>query len=289
MEDRGSGKRFYSVGDWPRPNLRTQVLRYTTEGASSDRETSSITSAYFLEEYWLLALCHGGPASQLLVFNTLLPRHDPRNLQILGLPPLSGTSDYSIFARYEKPPTELPEFSVDPTQSILVVAALDKEALVIPVELLIRRMYSVRASPCIPWDEWVEDVITINLHPNTNSLQLFDTKVLALCGSPYLPEGWGIRMYDLSKSGQRDIQVRQVSEGAGGEYRRVISTPKWFARCQMRYGAPHDTKLVGNNVICFYVSLLYIQTRLPHVQRYIAQDRSSFTHKGSSLNIWKIG
>jgi len=265
----------------------TQVLRYTTDDVGVGDVIPFITVACFLEESWLLALCpHSTP--QLLLLNTLLPQRDPRSWRILDLPPRSSAFRYySILTQYEKPPAELPEFSVDPAQKILVVPSRDKQALVIPVEPLIRRMYSVRANPCIPLDEWVEDTITIYLHPDTRNLELFDTKVLALCGSPLFPqEGWGVRIYDLSKSGQR---AQRVSEGAGGGYRRVVSAPKWFARCQMRGDLPHDTRLVGDKVICFYVSPPQVQKSSCHSQRYPAQDWSPSTSRVSSLDIWKLG
>ena len=81
-------------------------------------------------------------------------------------------------------------------------------------------------------------------------------------------------MYNLSKSGQRDIQIQKVSGGQGGGYRRVLSTSKWFS--QYRIGSiPNSTLLVGNKVVCFFVSPLYVQMLSCYIQLYTVQERPS--------------
>ena len=246
--------------------IPTQVLRYTSDDTGIGSVISFITNVCRLDGPWLLALCHGGPTPQLLILNTLLPQQDRGSWRILGLPQFSDVYGfYSVISQYERPLEELPEFLVDPTQRVLVLTSQENEALVIPVEPLIQRIHSVRDSLDIPWDEWAEDVITVHLHPDTHSLQLFDMKVLALCCSLFYEGGWGVRMYDLSKSGRGDVRVQQVDEGIGRKHRRVLSTPKWFARCQEGHGVPYETRLVGNKVIRLYVSPLYVRWRSCHV------------------------
>ena len=237
----------------------TQVLEYSSDGPDYiGGAISNTISMCFLEGSWLLYLFNATQAPQLLVFNTLVPQRDPMSWRTLDLPPLPSHDIYHvIFTQYEKPPTECPEFSVDPAQKIFVVFSQGRRVLAIPVELLVRQMHSTRANPCIPWDEWKEDVVTAYLHPDTATLQLFDTKLLALCGHAYFPKSWGVRMYDLSKSGRKDIRVQQASEGEGG-CNMAISTPKWFARCQMGSKRPYDTHLFGNTVVHFVVSPRYI-------------------------------
>lgn len=211
----------------------------------------------FLEGSWLLALSHRSPVPQLLVLNTLLPQQDPRSWRILDLPPLSNpTNTYLIYTQHEKSLAECPEFSVDPAQKVFVIWSQHKQAFVAPVELLIQHMYSARASPRISWDEWGGNLITVHPHPDTRVLQLFDTKLLALRGFVSSLEGWGVEMYDLSRSGRRDVQVREVSEGVNGICRRVLSTPKWLARYQTRDIDPFTTRLVGNKVVSVIVSPL---------------------------------
>ena len=233
------------------------MLNCSSDDKAIGTTISKITIIRLLEGTWLLTLCHEGRNSQLLVFNTLPPQQDSRSWRILGLPPLPAPQ---YCTQYENAPTEPPEFSVDPAQRLFVVIPLDKRALATPVALLIRRIHSVHASPYIPGDEWVEDFTEIKLHPTEHTLRLFDTKVLVPCGSERYPKDWGVQMFDLSKSDQRDIQVRQVSEGAGGVCRRVLSAPKWFARCRMGDGTPHSTLFVGNKVICFFVSPPHVQS-----------------------------
>ena len=244
----------------------TQVHEYSSADATTGRAISNISTAGFLEGSWLLALCYEGSTPLLLVLNTLLPQQDPRSRRILGLPPLPAPQWYT---QYEKAPTDYPEFSVDPAQRIFVVVPMDNRALTIPMELFLRRMHSVRTSPYIPLEEWMEDVTVVHLHPNAHTIQLFDMKLLALCGSVRYPETWGVQMYDLSKSGRRDVQLQQTSEWAGGGYRRVLSTPKWFAQCQVGDTNPRTTRLVGNKVVYFFVSLPYVQMCSRLIQCYI--------------------
>ena len=234
----------------------TQVLECSSDDETIGKAIFTITTMRFLEGSWLLALFYEGHSPQLLVFNTLLPQQGSRSWRILDLP---SHLTLQYCTQYEKAPADYPEFSVDPAQRLFAVFPPDKRALVTPVELLIRRMHSVRVSPYIPWDEWVEDFTEIHLHPNAHTIQLFDMKVLVLCGSASYRGGWGVQMFDLSKSGQRDIQVRQASEVVGGVCRRVLSAPKWFTRCWMGDGTPYITRFVGNKVVCFFVSPLHVQ------------------------------
>ena len=80
--------------------------------------------------------------------------------------------------------------------------------------------------------------------------------MLALCGTPSYPVTWGVEMYDFSKSGQKDMQVNGVYEGQDGVSKRSLTASKWFIRCKMvdGEGTPNNTYLVGNKVVCFYVS-----------------------------------
>ena len=263
----------------------TQVLRYSSDNTAIGSAISSTTHMSFFEGSWLLSLCYEGPAPRLLFLNTLLPQQDLRSWRILGLPLLPGPRYYT---QYEKAPTEYPEFSVDPSQRIFV-SLLCGRALITPVDLLMRRMNSARASPYIPWEEWVEDVTVVHLHHNAHTLQLVDMKVLALCGSVHRPEGWGVQIYDLSKSGRRDIQVQPIDEGTDWGCREVLLTPKWFARCQMGDGIPHVARLVGNKVVCFFVSPLFVQTRSYRIQHCIVQYQPSYPDGPYPLRIWKVG
>jgi len=240
----------------------------------------------FFEGSWLLPLCNEGLAPRLLFLNTLLPQQDPRSWRILGLPFVPAPRYYT---HYEKTPTEYPEFSVDPSQRIFVVFSLDSQALITPVNLLTRRMHSVRTSPYIPWEEWVEDVTVVHLHPYAHTIQLIDMKVLALCGSAYDPEDWGVRMYDLSKSGRRNPQVQPTDERTGLGCRKALLTPRWFSRCQVRDGIPRIIRLVGNKVVCFFVSPLFIQTRSRRIRRCIIQYQPSHPDGPHPLCIWKVG
>ena len=236
---------------------------------------STIVALRFLGGPWLLALCYGDSTPQLLVLDLLLPQQDSKRWRILGLPSLPGPKCYT---QCDEAVAEYPEFSVDPTQKIFVIFSLDNRALVIPVEPLLRRIQRVLTSPYIPWDDWMEDVMTVLLHPSTHALRLCDTKVLALCGSAHHPEGWGVRMYDLSKSGRRHMRLQQVNKRAGGGHRSVLLTPKWFTQCQMGDGVPHSTLFVGNKVVCFFVSPPLSEVLVPY---------STLPRSASAVTIWQ--
>jgi len=266
--------------------ISTQVLKWSSDDNAIGGSISNITVVRFLEGPWLLALCYNGDDPQLLIFNTLLPQQDSRSWRILGLPSLPAPQ---YCTQYEKVSTEYPEFSVDPAQRLLVVVPPNRRALTTPMELLVRRMHSVCASPYIPWDEWAEDFTEISLHPTAHTLQVFDMKVLVLCGSERRRGDWGVQMFDLSKWGQRDIQVRQVNEGVGGVCRRILSTPKWFARCQMGNGIPHRTLFVGNKVVCFFVSPRHVQKCPWFIQCRAFQHWPSNPNRPYFLRVWTIG
>ena len=229
-----------------------QVLKHLSDNPDMGDAIETIATMCFLEDSWLLVLSRGSPVARLLVFNTLLSQQDSRGWRILDLPLPGLQGYYFISTQYEKPLAEFPEFSVDPAQRFFVVFCMHKVALVTPVELLVRYVYSVRTSPCIPWTEWGEDVITVNLHPGTSQLRVFDTKVLALRTSC-------VEMFDLSASCRRDVQAQQVGERAGGRCERVLSTPKWSFRYPLGDGISYTTRLVGDSVVCFFVSPLSAQ------------------------------
>jgi len=222
-----------------------------------------------LEGSWLLALSYESSIPQLIVFNTLLPQHDPRSWRILDLPFLARrTDDYMILVQHDAL-EECPEFSVDPTQKILVVFSRQRrQAFVTPVEPIIQDMCSMYTDPCVPWDGWKGRVITVQLHPDTWYLQLFDKKLVTLCDLTHHLQGWGaeVHVYDLSKSGQRDTRVSQPIEGEDGGYsRRVLSAPKWIAQWNIGDEAPIRATLIGNKLFCIFVSPLHVRKRLYYV------------------------
>ena len=228
------------------------------EHSSADRrfgdEISGIYKICLLEGSWLLASLHPDPNPRLLAFNTLLPSGDARSWRILELPRLRDYECYTIQGG-DLPTAGFPEFLVDPTQRIFVLplSSYRKSALAVPVESFTRAMCSARSSPHVQWEDWGKDVVHINLPPDTLALQLAGTVLLALIGYLSNPEGWGVEVYDFSKSGQKDMELQQVRGGC----RRVLRTSKWSAGCQIE-GALGSTYFMGNKIVCFYVSLLNV-------------------------------
>ena len=220
----------------------TQVLELSSDEPDIGRTITGISGMEFIDGSWLVALSDLGSNPQLLVFNTLLPRQGPRSWRILQLPALSSNRFYMIPSRHGNVPAERPEFLVDPAQTNFVIQSYRGSALLIPVELFMRVVDSACADPYLKWEDWGRD-------------QLVDTKVLALRTSPPYPAGWGVEVYDLSKSSQKDLQVQEVNEEGDIGCRKILSTPHWFVKLQM--GIATSTFLVGNKVVCFFVSVPY--------------------------------
>ena len=231
-----------------------QVLERSSNDPGIGNEISHITNIYFLEGSWLLVSSRPRPAPRLLVFDTQLPQQDTRSWQILDLPPVPPLGRHLIFTRRENPFAECPEFLVDPAQRIFALFTTQNLLFIVPVELLVRYTHSVRTSSCIPWDEWGKDVVTVHLRPNTLILDIIDTKVLVL-RHPGVGrrEMCGVDVYDLSRSGQRDIQVQHIGEGVEEGRRRVLPAPKWFIPCPKGDNIYHSMSLLGN-VAYFIVS-----------------------------------
>ena len=145
---------------------------------------------------------------------------------------------------------------MDPAQSNIVVRSRNGWVLVIPVNLITQIMHSAYSDPHIQWRDWGEDVIRVNFHPTAVTVQLVDAKMLVLCKSPPY---CSVEVYDLSKLGQKDIQVLPFGREQGDSCRRVLSTPKWSRKLQMGDGVPSRLHLVGNKVVGFYVSPLCVR------------------------------
>lgn len=114
-------------------------------------------------------------------------------------------------------------------------------------------MGSAHTSPRVLWGDWGEGVVTMDLRIGVFDLQLVETKVLTLHSSPPLPGGFTVEMYDLSRSGQKDVRAQRVSEGEVGRTTRRILTPKWSHLFQLGDIASNNIFLVGNKVACFHV------------------------------------
>lgn len=230
--------------------ILNQVLECSSDDPVIGTAISAISDVHLLEGSWLVALSDRNTSPQLIVFNTLLPQQDAKSWRILQLPRLP-CGDYFFSSRYGDWPAEFPGFLVDPAQMSFVMSS-QKSALVIPVEPFIREISSARANPFVQWDDWGKHVVRTHLHPKTLILQLVGTKLLALRSYLPLQGTFFVDTYDLSKSGQGDIQ--QVNEWQDGGFRKVLLTPKCSVQCQVE-GFPNTLQFVGNKLVCFYVSL----------------------------------
>ena len=230
-----------------------QVLKHSSDDPGVGYTISHITSMCFLEGSWLLVASRPRPVPQLLVFDTQLPQQDPQSWLILDLPQLPPHGRHSILTRRENPFAECPEFLVDPAQRIFALFTTQSLVPVVPVETLIRYAQNVRTSSHIPWNEWGKDVIIIYPNPNALALQIFDTNVLVLRRFADPLEMYGVDAYDLSRWGQKDIQMQKIDGGSGERRSRVLPAPKWFIPCHRRDSVHRSISLLGN-VAYFIVS-----------------------------------
>ena len=217
-----------------------------------------MTAIDLLDEYWLIALSF----LHLLVFDT---RPGPRNPQYKILqppPPNFSPTSYVIPTGHGDPLTVHPEFLTDPAQRNFVLRS-QSWVLVIPVNLLTRVMRFVCpwSNHYISWWDWGEDVIGVLVPTNTLNMQLVDAKLLVLCGSPPDPKSLSVGVYDLSKLGQKDIQVLRFSRERRDPCKRLLSAPMWFRTLEMGDENPYRLCFIGNKVVGFYVSLLHVRNR----------------------------
>ena len=262
-----------------------QVFRRSNNRPDLGGAISGITTIEFLEGTWLLAVSHN-PDPQLLIIDTLVPKQYRRSWQILKLPPLTARGGaYSISTQCENSLARYPEFSVDPAQRNFAVFSKKGWTLVVPAELLKRCLNSVRANRHIWWDDWKKHVTAIYL-PDTVTVRIVDMKALVLRGSGNFPENWGVEMYDLSKSAQKDsMQTKRVGEERDARRRKAPPTPKWFEICHSVNRTPLRTLFIGNKVIYFSVSRpLYVQSHLRRAQRYISDAADVFRRRFPSTN-----
>ena len=137
---------------------------------------------------------------------------------------------------------------VDPARRIFVVSSM-RFAIVIPVESFIQEVSSVHANPRLQWSDWGGYAVKVDLHPDFLILHPVDTKILARESLLPHQRTLHVRIYDLGKSGQRDIQQlgRWMDEG----FRGVILAPKWTAQCKAEE-PPDAVHLMGDKLVGFY-------------------------------------
>ena len=222
-----------------------QVLERSSDDPGIGDAISNITSIC-LEGSWLLVASHPRPVPLLLVFDTQLPQQDPRSWLILDLPPVPPHGRHSIITRRENPFAECPEFLVDPAQRVFALFTTQSLVPIVPVELLIWHARSARTSSHIPWNEWGKDVIILYPGSGSLALQIFDTKVLVLRRFSDPMRMHGVDVYDLSRCGQKDIQMQNINGGAGKRCSRVLPVPKWFIPCYVEDGTHGSMSLLGN-------------------------------------------
>jgi len=256
-----------------------QVLEHSSDDPGIGDAISNITSMC-LEGSWLLVASHPRPVPLLLVFDTQLPQQDSRSWLILDLPPVPPHGRYSIIARRENPFAECPEFLVDPAQRVFALFTTQSLVPVVPVELLIQYARSVRTSSHTPWNEWGKDVIIVYPGSGSLALQIFDTKVLVLRRFSDLMYMHGVDVYDLSRCGQKDIQMQNIDGGAGGRCSRVLPNPKWFIPCNRGDSIHRSMSLLGN-VAYFIVSFtmrpkVVLSYSMLHRAGAIASHRKGF-------------
>jgi len=176
----------------------------------------------FLDEFRMIVVPDEWAITELVVFNTLIPQGHPGNLRRFGFPPGFRHWRAKIFVDHDRDlgaPNRDEAFIVDPAQAVIAMQLGEHWEphllFVARTQVLIEQSYSVRTDSCIPWDEWREDVVVVEIPMFFSILPTFvhGTKV-AVVGTNDA-HGWprrchNVRTFDFGRCSS--LQLRGGTE-----------------------------------------------------------------------------
>ena len=248
-----------------------QVLEVSTDdGSTSIRRV--LHAATFLDEFRILGSCYDYLTSipELVVFDTRIPQVHPECFRRFGLPPGYRSKITHINVDCNRPlggtVTQEGPLIVDPTQAILVVET-DRHyslgthgRLIVRINALIERECSARTDSLIPWEEWGEGSVYMEIPLEDIRFSTFvhrtNLVVVVLCVSRSVPDR--LYTFDFSKRGCSALPHWGRMGGVGVR----MSTLEDGRGLVLEGGQGPDSQmcLLGNGILVHLGSVSY-QTR----------------------------
>ena len=205
------------------------MLEFSSTDESGLLKGNNLTT--FLNEFRVAVIPNMSAATELAVFDTLVPRDRPGYLKRLEFPP--EFRDKPVKIRVDGhfgTPNKDEVFLADPAQAVVVIefggGRKPPDLLVVPMRVLIEQTHSEHAGSRVPWDEWGRDAVVIE--PNDDNYRLstivHGAQVMIVCASlPYAfgqPQRGGFRVYtfDFSQRGRSSLPLHSGIDGI----RRVL-------------------------------------------------------------------
>ena len=216
----------------------------------------------FLDEF-RIALTHRNNAPvgpELLVFNTLIPQDNPRNVRRFRLP--SKYRNWRAYVRLDHDRSlgvmnRGGPLITDPTQSVFIVDLSlnllgQRELLVLRVQPMIELACSMRADVQIPWDEWgrgsVAVGIPMSLCRHVYLITVHGARLLVIHSTDYADEHPYIRIFDFSRGESAALPLSDANDD--GTERRILF--KHGRRCAFKPAkgtTPWALEPIGDSVV----------------------------------------
>ena len=185
------------------------------------------TEVEFLDEFRMAIIPSRFGVTELTVFDTLIPQDRPGNLQRLRLPRefLEWTAKIHVdHDRLLGTPNSGEPLIADPVQEVIVLEFAEgwetPVFLAVRTQALIKRVCSMGADSYVPWDEWGNGAVVMEVSPPGGDPHVFvhGAQVVVWMHSA---GGWGIseqcnvQALNLSWRGRNSLPVWNEGDGTG--------------------------------------------------------------------------
>jgi len=176
----------------------------------------------FLDEFRMVILHN---ATELIVFNTLIPQGRPGNLRRLGLPHRFRDRAVYIILDNDRLFGTLNKdepFTADPAQAVIVLGMVNDwdphVFLVMRIQALVEQTLLACTDSRIPWNEWRGDAVVVESPIDAGEPEIFvhDAQVVVVWVD--FTGDWGVQTFDFSRRGRSSLPPWI---GGGGEIKRT--------------------------------------------------------------------
>jgi len=257
--------------------------------------------ATFLDEFRMLMASSDSVtgAPELVVFDTIVPQDHSNGFRRFRFPPSYCGQTYRVHVDCDRPlgtATRDAPFMVDPTQAVLVaelyrVTSGPRVLLIMRLNSLIKHMCSMRADPCISWEEWGTGTVAMEVpfYRKRFFTFVYGTRVLvaAFADDDDQPRHF-LYTFDFSKWGCRALPLWSGEDG-GIERKFVFEDGRRFVLEGDLDMSPWDMVLLGNGMIAHYLDMVSYLSHSIGAMSYAntGARRSDLCRRVASL--WKYG